>query len=959
MIGVYGMGGVGKTTLMKQVARKVNSEELFQEAIMMTLTQKPELKTIQGEIAEQLGLELKEESQVVRAGKLLERLKQELLNSKKILLIFDNLWKRLELDDVGIPLEWNIRGCKIAFTTRKVEVCSHMKSQAKIPVNVLSEEDAWHLFKEKAGDAIDSFELNVVAKEVVKECGGLPLAIITLGMALQDKDKKVWDDALLQLQRSNPTNIKGMDRKVFSSLEMSYSYLESKEAQLCFLFCCLFPEGYSVDEDEMMKYGIGEGLFKNVNTLEEASCRVHMLFDKLKASCLLLEGNKSNSVKMHDIVRDVALSIAARAEHGFLVRAKVGLKEWPDIENVQECKRISLADNEICRLPNQIECPRLLTLLLDGNHSLKEIPNCFFQGMNSLKVLDICDMDISMLPPSLECLKNLRTLWLDRCPQLKDITLIGRLKKLEILCLKKTGICELTEKMGELQNLKLLDLMKTNSLEMIAPNVISRMTQLEELRMGNSFGKWEVMENGDARQASLAEMASLSRLTVLYIHVKNVECLSQDIPGPWKNLKKFHICVGRDYTDSKSARSIKIENLPCSIGNWVEVLFKRTNELELVSCGGTENLMQSHELSFNNLEILIIKECGEMEYFVSAEEEETPWNVFKHLKELTLDELINLKSFCRGPLPAGSLQNLRKLKIFRCNKLINIKPSDLPQSLEKLKVSHCDELVEVFHFQGTSKEYALLSKLRKLKLNDLPELTSIWKGAVPPLGSLHHLEYLTVEDCKRLRYLLSLALAERLQQLKLLHIWECEKMETLIGVEEEEITTASLSSSSGSRQFELMCTPHSLPHGGMFPNLQTLDIQECHGFQNLFSLSVAQCLWKLQRLSIINCNGMEAIIAKGADDEVVDQGMLPRLRTLELQGLEQLTSFYQGVGVLFDWPSLEYLEVWECQNFKNIQMGPHSAPNLKRIYSTAEWLEVELEDESLKARIQTLIYPPL
>ncbi|XP_058071063.1 disease resistance protein At4g27190-like [Magnolia sinica] len=642
MIGVYGMGGVGKTTLMKQVAKKVKSEELFHEVIMVTLTQKLELKTIQGEIAEKLGLKLDVESQDVRAMKLSERLTHE-LKSKKILLIFDNLWERLELDDVGIPLEWNDKGCKIAFTTRSVEICNDMDSQEKVPVNVLSKADAWNLFKEKAGDAIDSFELNVVAKEVVKECGGLPLAIITLGMALQDKDKKVWDDALLQLQRSNPTNIEGMDQKVFSSLEMSYNYLESKEAQVCFLFCCLFPEGYSVSENEMMKYGIGEGLFKDVNTLEEVSCRVHMLFDKLKASCLLLEGDRSNSVKMHDVVRDVAVSIASRAEHGFLVKAKVGLKEWPEIKNVQKCKRISLADNEICRLPNQIECPRLLTLLLDSNHFLKEIPNGFFQGMNSLKVLDLCDMDISMLPPSLECLKNLRMLWLDRCPRLKDVTLIGRLKKLEILCLQKTGICELKEKMGELENLKLLDLMETNSLEMIAPNVISRMTRLEELRMGNSFGKWEVMGNGDARQASLAEMASLSRLTVLYIHVENVECLAQDIPGPWKNLKEFCICVGRDYTDGKAERSIKIKNSPCPNAKWVEELFNRTYELELMHCEGLDNLMQSHELGFNSLEILHIEKCGEMEHVISLEEEPLQ-NVFEHLNKLSLEELMNLKT---------------------------------------------------------------------------------------------------------------------------------------------------------------------------------------------------------------------------------------------------------------------------------------------------------------------------
>ncbi|XP_058071053.1 disease resistance protein SUMM2-like [Magnolia sinica] len=956
MIGVYGMGGVGKTTLMKQVAKRVESEGLFQKAIIV---QKPKLKKIQREIAEQLGLKLKEESQVVRAGKLLERWKQELSNNKKILLIFDNLWERLELDDVGIPLEWNDSGCKIAFTTRSEEVCGDMKSQAKILVNVLSKEDAWDLFKEKAGDAVESPELHAVARKVVEECGCLPLAIVTVGMALYEKDKKVWDDALIQLQSSNPTNIKGMDKKVFSSLEMSYNYLESKEAQLCFLFCCLFPKGYSVSENEMRIYGTGEDLFKDVNTLEEASCRVHILFDKLKASCLLLEGDRLNSVKMHDVVRDVALSIASRSEHGFWVKANVGLKEWPEIGNVQECKRISLTDNEISILPDQIDCPWLLTLLLTMNRSLKEIPNDFFQWMNSLKVLDLCDIGISKLPPSVEGLKTLRTLRLDGCRRLKDVTLIGGLKKLEILCLQKTGIHELTEKMGELENLKLLDLRDT-SLQMIAPNVISKMTRLEELHMGNSFSKWEVLGNGDARQASLIEVASLSRLTVLYIHVENVECLAQDIPGPWKNLKKFCICVGRDYTNSKAARSIKIETSPSSIGNWVVVLFKRTNELELVRCGGTENLMPSHELSFNHLKILIIKECGEMEHFVSVEEgAEPPRNVFKHLNKLSLDELMNLKMFCQGPLPASSLQNLRKLNISGCNKLINILPSDLPQNLEKLKISRCDELVEVFHFQGTSKEDALLSKLRKLQLYNLPELTSICKGVVPPLGSLHHLEDLSVEDCKRLRYLVSPALAQRLQQLKLLHIKGCEKMEKLIGVEVEGSTTASLSSSSGSRQSELTCLPHSLPHGRMFHNLQELIISECNGLHNLFSLSVAQGLLQLNFLRVDGCRRMKTIIAKEADDEVVDQGMLPRLTVLILLGLEQLTSFYQGVGVLFDWPSLEYLTVKECQNcqnFKKIQMGPHSAPNLKVIFSTKEWLEeVEWEDESLKARIQPLL----
>ena len=109
--------------------------------------------------------------------------------------------------------------------------------------------------------------------------------------------------------------------------------------------------------------------------------------------------------------------------------------------------------------------------------------------MKALRVLDLCTTNISSLPLSMECLENLRTLWLDRCRELKDVAVIGKLKKLEILCLKQSGVDKLPKEISELTNLKLLDLSKTK-LEIVPPNVISRMTRLEELHMGHSFNQW-------------------------------------------------------------------------------------------------------------------------------------------------------------------------------------------------------------------------------------------------------------------------------------------------------------------------------------------------------------------------------------------------------------------------------------------------------------------------------------
>ncbi|RWR82598.1 disease resistance-like protein [Cinnamomum micranthum f. kanehirae] len=895
IIGVYGMGGVGKTTLMEQVAKLVKREGLYEEVVMVTLPQNPDLRRIQSDIADPLGLKmpLEEGNERSRACKLSERLRQ----SKNVLLILDNLWGRLDLGGVGIPHGEECKGCNIIFTSRSTEVCEVMRSQKVIPVNLLSEQDSWSLFRKTAGAIVDSTPaLHDLAGKVAKECGGLPLAIVVVGAALSSKDEIVWKNALQELQRSNPANIVGMYERVLASLELSYKYLESKEAKSLFLLCSLFPEGYPISRDDLIKYGMGEGLFRNVNTLEEASVKVHALIDKLKASCLLLERKSDNRVKMHDLVHNAAISIASRHEHGFFMKIGAGLKEWPEIENVEDCKRISLSLNELEMLPaDSISCPRLLTLSLDSNYSLIKIPESFFTGMQALRVLDLCATNISSLPLSIECLEHLRTLWLDRCRELKDVAVIGKLKKLEILCLKQSGVDKLPEEIGELANLKLLDLSNTK-LEIVPPNVISRLTRLEELYMGHSFNQWEPEGGEDARQASIAEFEFLKHLHVLDVHIKTLSCMPQSsTSGPWKNLMKFQICIGGDYMD-------------CSLQR------------------GLTNLADRQELRGECLEALIIANCCEMECVISMEEKAPPLK-FKSFKSLDLVRLENLKRICNGPLAARCLENLRVLQVFSCsNLLINILPSYLVkvlQNLEELVVDDCQDLQEVFNSEGLMEQHAVLTNLSTLRLKKLPKLSSVWKGAIP-IGSLHNLYMLTVDDCG-LRYIFSPTFPQFATRLADLRIKDCEKMENLI-MEEN--------------------FPSQSPAIGFFQNLNRLVIHKCHGFKSLFSSCSARELECLKYLEVHGCDGMEVIIRKG--EEVADKGVLPRLEHLLLSCLRKLTNFSEEVRIL-NFDSLKYVGLWSCQELKWVPLGPQSAPNLKEACSS-EWTELEkLEwnDESI------------
>ncbi|KAI7996830.1 putative disease resistance protein [Camellia lanceoleosa] len=99
IIGICGMGGIGKTTIVKDVAIRANNENLFDEIIMAVVSHSPDLWNIQGQVAANLGFRLGKETLFGRAT----RLRQRLANGKRILLVLDDFWEWLDLQAIGIP----------------------------------------------------------------------------------------------------------------------------------------------------------------------------------------------------------------------------------------------------------------------------------------------------------------------------------------------------------------------------------------------------------------------------------------------------------------------------------------------------------------------------------------------------------------------------------------------------------------------------------------------------------------------------------------------------------------------------------------------------------------------------------------------------------------------------------------------------------------------------------------
>ncbi|KAF6169487.1 hypothetical protein GIB67_004768 [Kingdonia uniflora] len=114
-------------------------------------------------------------------------------------------YTKIDLDAIGIPHGADHMGCKIILTTLSMDVCRDMKTNQEFKLNVLNEEEAWLMYSQNISNVIDSVGARVLAREVAKELGGLPLAIKTLATFMRRKTRiELWMNALCELQKPAP-----------------------------------------------------------------------------------------------------------------------------------------------------------------------------------------------------------------------------------------------------------------------------------------------------------------------------------------------------------------------------------------------------------------------------------------------------------------------------------------------------------------------------------------------------------------------------------------------------------------------------------------------------------------------------------------------------------------------------------------------------------------------------------
>uniref|UniRef100_A0A2N9G4H7 Uncharacterized protein n=1 Tax=Fagus sylvatica TaxID=28930 RepID=A0A2N9G4H7_FAGSY len=648
-IGIWGLGGVGKTTLGKDPQQ--SAQHYFNA---------PFWHRHLGYCFQELGHETGPDT-----------------NSSEI-EFRDDVWVKIDLDTLGVPQPEVHKGCKIILTSRRKEVCR-------------------------------------------------------MGAAMRRKEKvELWENALNELRRSVPF-IEDIEVEVYKPLKWSYDSLQGL-----------------IDEQQNHVDRINTGM---------------ALIEKLKDSCLLEDGAYNGSVRMHDVVRDVAIWIASSCEDGYksLVRSGIGLSEISvgEFSNSNSLKRVSFMMNNITMLPDcVIQCSEASTLLLQHNGFLQTVPEKFLQGFEALKVLDLNHTSIQSLPLSLLQLGDLRAINLRDCKYLEELPPLGGLSRLQILDLRNSKIRELPKGMEKLSNLRQLNLCYTMNLKNFQVKIISRLPRLEVLNMTHIA--YYFNGNG-AEETTFEELRHLDRLQFLCISLERIPHLSSEDLSWINRLKGFQILIDPEIhldkeesniANDKAVTICKVDISQESIGQLCAI----AESLFFIDCQGLDGKIIDldinsicHGLKSLKFQSMKFNKSSRPNGGLAAH-----CDLLPNLEELTFYRLEGLESISDllGYLGLRFLR-LKSIDVNVCSDMKYLLSygdfiRTLP-NLEVIEVSRCVELDEIFNYDsGQNMDLdPVVPKLRTLKLEYLHKLRSLCRHE----ETWPCLEQVTVWQCEQLRRL--------------------------------------------------------------------------------------------------------------------------------------------------------------------------------------------------------------
>ncbi|XP_073155802.1 disease resistance protein RPM1-like [Henckelia pumila] len=457
VISVVGMGGLGKTTLVKKIYDDASVKANFNSHVWITVSENFNLEHLLREMIKDLANEINlPRPQILEAmtGAKMKEYVHEFLKDKTYLIVLDDVWKVGAWESIRRAFPRTSARGRIIITTRLEEVgnvaCCE-KNDHLYHLNCLAPEKSEELFYRKAFPRNSCpLYLTEISRSILRRCEGLPLAIVVIGGLLATKDNNLEDWKMFERKigvESQEDSLKGMNKLLsLSYYDLPY-YLKA-----CFLYLSIFPEDELLLKWKIIRLWITEGFVvaKEGNTPEEVA--ESYLNELLNRSLIQVadtyQDGRPRKFRIHDILRNFIIS---KSKEQNLLTVACG-EEMSCPDKIRRMA-ISTSTKESCNF-KYLRSLFWLEYFADSESGMMMFQKVLGGRCRLLKILDIRGAPIESIPTEVFQLYYLTYLGLRRTNIKLIPKSIGNLENLETLDLKKSKVTELPIEILKLHKLR-------------------------------------------------------------------------------------------------------------------------------------------------------------------------------------------------------------------------------------------------------------------------------------------------------------------------------------------------------------------------------------------------------------------------------------------------------------------------------------------------------------------------
>jgi len=466
VLSIVGFGGLGKTTLANEVYRQIEGN--FCCRAFVSVSQKPDVKKILTDLISQMSYDGLAEDMVNWDERRSITKLRELLQDKRYLIVIDDIWSVTEWEIIKYAFPENYCSSRIITTTRIMEVgrsCCTGGDDYMYNMRPLSDSHSKNLFFKRIFGAEEGPEmLEEVSNKILKKCGGLPLAIISIASLLANRpaNKEEWEELTRSIGSALDKNssLEGMK----SILCLSYNNL-SDNLKTCLLYLSNFPEGCVIERERLVRRWIAEGFISELYGLSQQEVAEKYFFELINRNMIqavdICYDGKARACRVHDMMFELIISMSAKDNFVTVIdRGQTGL-----VKRHVFIRRLSVQhiDQNLASILATEDLSHVRSLTVTSSSCIEHLP-------------------------SLARFENLRVLDFEGCDRLENYHMNGmdKLFQLKYLSLRGTWISHIPSEVVMLHSLETLDIRETDVEEL--PAGIVHLTKLQHLIASTDYG---------------------------------------------------------------------------------------------------------------------------------------------------------------------------------------------------------------------------------------------------------------------------------------------------------------------------------------------------------------------------------------------------------------------------------------------------------------------------------------